>query len=47
MDVWSLGILFYEMTHFKTPFKGMTLSEIQKSLKMKSIKFKSDFPNSY
>ena len=20
VDVWALGILFYEMTHFKTPF---------------------------
>lgn len=33
IDVWCLGILYYEMLHGKPPFAANSLGEIKKSLK--------------
>lgn len=43
VDTWSLGILFYEITHNKTPFKGDSLKEIKRKIDERSVEFKDDF----
>jgi len=35
MDIWSLGIIFYELLHMKTPFENMSIYEIESCLKSK------------
>lgn len=47
VDIWALGILFYEMNHFITPFRNDTLEEIKKKIEEKRLKFKSDFPSDF
>lgn len=33
MDIWSLGILLFEMIHGSVPFKGKTKQELLTSMK--------------
>lgn len=40
VDVWALGVLLFEITHMKTPFKNKTLQDIKKIVLNKEIKFK-------
>ena len=40
VDIWALGVLLYEITHMKTPFKNKTLQDIKKIVLNKEIKFK-------
>lgn len=47
VDVWALGILFYEMSHFQTPFKNDSLEEIEQKLKNRQISFKKEFPEEF
>ena len=39
IDIWSLGILLYEMIHGYTPFDAKTSNEIIKRIKNKEIGF--------
>ena len=43
IDVWAVGILLYEITHRKTPFKHKELDEIKRIIDNKSIEFKRGF----
>ena len=42
VDIWALGILLYEMFHFKTPFKNLSLKQTKKVLEEKTISFRKD-----
>lgn len=39
VDVWALGVLLFEMTHNRTPFKGRDVSEIKKIVNRKRLDF--------
>ena len=40
VDIWALGVLLYEITQRKTPFKGMNLQEIENAVRGNKLKFK-------
>ena len=42
VDVWSLGILLFELIHKEAPYKGRNLLEIKTSFSQSSLKFSSD-----
>ena len=37
-DVWSIGVLLYEMTTFKMPFDASSISELAKKIKNRDFK---------
>ena len=39
VDVWALGVLLFEMTHNRTPFKGKDVAQIRKIVEGKRIDF--------
>lgn len=42
-DMWSLGILLYEMLHGHAPFKANSLEEIKLKVKTQQIRINADF----
>ena len=40
VDIWAVGILLYEMLHGVTPFKNLSLGEIQETLRVRGVFFK-------
>lgn len=42
VDVWSAGILLYELTHKRTPFRDDTLASMKHKLDSRSLYFKPD-----
>lgn len=40
VDIWALGVLLYEITQCKTPFKGLTLNEIEQMVLGRKLRFK-------
>lgn len=39
VDIWALGVLLFEMTHNRTPFKGLDVMQIKEALEQKKIDF--------
>lgn len=39
VDIWALGVLLFEMTHNRTPFKGMDVMQIKNALETKTVDF--------
>ena len=42
VDIWSIGILLYEMIHGKSPFKNSNVFKIYKNIVEDAIQFKED-----
>ena len=44
IDIWALGILFYELLHGYAPFRGKEYQEISTNIKKGNIVFGSHIP---
>ncbi|CAD8120301.1 unnamed protein product [Paramecium sonneborni] len=41
-DIWSLGVIFYEMLHFDVPWKGRDEEDLLHNIKTQPLQFKND-----
>ena len=44
VDIWSFGIIIYELFDGKTPFHSSTFQQLEPKIKYSSVKFSSSFP---
>ena len=45
VDIWSFGIIMYELFDGKTPFHSTTFQQLEPKIKYASVKFSASFPN--
>lgn len=45
VDIWSFGIIIYELFDGKTPFHSTSLKQLEPKIKSSVVKYSASFPN--